>query len=57
MRRSKKKESVYKSMDEFEEKFFPNFFKKRLEESMDVHTLAVSLAEQSLEKIKRQLVK
>jgi len=55
--RNKKGERVYKSMEEFEKKFFPDSFKKRLLESMDSHTLAVSLAEESLKKVKRQLVK
>ena len=57
MRRSKKKEQEYKSTEEFEKKFFPNSFKKRLVESMDSHALAVSLAEESLEKIRSQLVR
>lgn len=54
---NKKGERVYKSMEEFEKKFFPNSFQKKLLESMDSHTLAVSLADKSLEKIRRQLVK
>jgi len=63
MRRSKKEgrnvkeERVYASMEEFEEIFYPNYFKKRSAESMDSHTLAINLAEESLQEIKRQLVK
>jgi hypothetical protein len=57
MKRTMKKKQVHKSMKEFEESFFPNSLKKQLEESMDLPTLAVSLAEESLEKIRRQLVK
>ena len=57
MRRSNKKEQEYKSMEEFEKKFFPNSYKKRLIESMDTHALAVNLAEESLKKIRHQLAK
>lgn len=57
MNRTKKKEKVYKSMDEFDKRFFPNSFKKRVQESMDADTLAVSLADESLERISRKLVK
>lgn len=55
--RGKKQDQVYRSMQDFEKKFFPNSFKKREVESMDSHTLAASLAEESLEKIRRELVK
>ena len=55
--RGSKQDRVYKSMQEFEKKFFPNSFKKRSLESMDSHDLAVSLAEESLEKIRSQLAK
>jgi hypothetical protein len=55
--RGKKQGQVYRSMEEFEKKFFPNSFKKRALESMDPHALAVSLAEESLEKIRSQLTK
>ena len=57
MRRSNKKEQEYKSMEEFEKKFFPNSYKKRLIESMDTNALAVKLAEESLKKITRELAK
>ena len=55
--RGKKQGQVYRSMEEFEKKFFPDSFRKRARESMDSHALAVSLAEESLEKIRRQLAK
>ncbi|OIP26664.1 MAG: hypothetical protein COY46_01985 [Chloroflexi bacterium CG_4_10_14_0_8_um_filter_46_9] len=55
--RGKKQDQVYRSTQEFEKKFFPNSFKKRSVESMDPHALAISLAEESLGKIRRQLVK
>jgi hypothetical protein len=55
--KGKKQAQVYISMQEFEKKFLPNSFRKRSVESMDSHALAVSLAEESLEKIRGQLAK
>jgi len=55
--RGKKQGQVYRSIEEFEKKFLPDSFKKRVLESMDSHALAVSLAEESLKKIKSQLAK
>lgn len=55
--RSKKQGQEYRSMEEFEKKFFPNSFKKSAAESMDSHALAASLAEESLEKIRGKLAK
>jgi len=58
MGRGKKKKQVYKSMREFEEKFFPKFFRKQLKEvSTDAHALGISLARESLETIRSQLSK
>jgi len=57
MKKSNKIKKAYKSMEEFEKKFFPNSYKKRLVESMDIHTLAVTSAEESLENIRLQLKK
>lgn len=57
MRKNKEKEQIYKSIREFEKKFFPNSLKKRLEKSTDLRTLAVSLAQESLDKVKHQLMK
>jgi len=56
MGRNKKKEQVYRSNEEFERKFYPKFYKEKLEESMDNHQLAVKYADESLEKIRRRLV-
>ena len=57
MGRSNKKEHVYTSMKEFEEKFFPKSFKKRsLEALTDARTLGINLARESLEKIRNQLL-
>jgi len=57
-KRSKKKERVYKSMREFEEKFFPKSFKKQsLEGTIDARTVGINLARESLEMLRSQLSK
>ena len=55
MKKNNKMEKVYKSMEEFEKKFFPNSFKDRLIKSMDIRTQAVTSAKESLERIRQQL--
>ena len=58
MDKSKKKKQVYKSMREFEKKFFPESFKKQSTEvSTDAHTLGITLAKESLDMIRRRLSK
>ena len=58
MERSKKKKQVYKSMREFEEKFFPKSFRKQSTEvPTDARALGISLAKESLDTILRQLSK
>jgi len=57
MKKNRKKDKIYGSMEEFEKTLFPNCFKKRLMESMKPDTLAVTLADKSLEEVKRRLVK
>ena len=58
MEKNKKKEKVYRSIREFEEKFFPNSIKKSLSEvSTDARALGISIAKESLNTIKRQLKK
>ncbi len=58
MERSKKKKQVYKSMREFEEKFFPESFRKQSAEvSTDARTLGITLAKESLDIIRRRLSK
>ena len=57
MKKNKKKDKIYKSMREYEERFFPNSLKKRLEESKDIQTIAINLADESLEKIRNRLAK
>jgi len=58
MEKSKKKEQVYKSMKEFEEKFFPKSFRKQSSEVLvDARVLGISLAKESLDTIGRQLSK
>lgn len=56
MKRNKNEKKVYHSMREFEKEFFPKSFKKRMaEKSADAQALGVSLAKESLEKIRERL--
>jgi len=58
MARGKEKEQVYKSMKDFEEKFFPKSFKRQLlEDTTDPRTVGINLAKESLDKIRSQLSK
>jgi hypothetical protein len=58
MIKNKKKEQVYKSMREFEEKFFPkSSIKQSAEVSTDARTIGINLAKESLSMIKNQLSK
>ena len=58
MKNNKKKEQAYKSMREFNEKFFPESLRKQLSESTtDARTLGINLAKESLEIIRSQLSK
>ena len=58
MIKNKKKEQVYKSMREFEEKFFPkSFIKQSVEVSTDARTIGINLAKESLSMIKSRLSK
>jgi hypothetical protein len=58
MEKNRKKEQTYRSMIEFEKKFFPKSFKKRMEEKpTDAHALGTILANESLEKIRKQIAK
>jgi len=55
MIKNKKKEQVYKSMREFEEKFFPESFKKQsVEVPTDARTIGINLAKGSLDIIRSQ---
>ncbi len=56
MNRSKEKKQVFRSMMEFEKNYFPKSFEKRmLERPTDAQTLGISLAKESLDKIKERL--
>ena len=56
MDKSKEKKQEVRSMMEFERKFLPKSFEKRMaEKPTDAHALGVSLAKESLDKIRRQL--
>jgi len=56
MNRSKRKKQAFRSMIEFEKKYFPKSFEKRMaEKPTDARALGSSLAKESLDKIGRQL--
>lgn len=56
MNRSKKEKQVFRSIAEFEKKYFPKSFEERIaEKPTDAHALGVSLAKESLDKIREQL--
>ena len=58
MEKNKKRDQVYKSIREFEEKFFPNSIEKSLSEvSTDARASGISLAQESLNRIRKQLEK
>jgi hypothetical protein len=57
MGRMKRKEQVYRSMKQFEKKLFPVTFKKRSVVSEEPRVQAAGLADESLRKIRRKLVK
>jgi hypothetical protein len=53
----KKKEPVYKSMEQFEKAFIPEAFRKDLTESLDIQTLATRMAKKALAKTRLKRVK
>ena len=58
MIKNKDKQKVIKSMHEFEQRYFPTSFKKKMaEQPSDAHALGVNLAKESLEKVRRHLSK
>jgi len=58
MIKNKGREQVYKSMREFEEKFFPeSFIKQSVEAPTDARTIGINLAKESLDIIRSQLSK
>jgi len=55
MIKNKKREQIYKSMREFEEKFFPeSFIKQSVEVTTDARTIGINLAKESLDIIRSQ---
>ena len=58
-KKDRKDEKVYYSMIEFEKKFLPNLFKKKLEEkrSKDPHVSGTGLVADLLDDVRRQLAK
>jgi len=58
MIKNKKKEQVYKSMREFEEKYFPkSFIKQSVEAPTDARTIGINLAKESLDMIRNRVSK
>ena len=56
-KRTKKKEPVYKSMEEFEKAFFPESFRGRLAQAPDPQVIAARMADEALDKLRHQLAK
>ena len=58
MNKKREREEVIHSMAEFEKMYFPKAFKERMaEKPTDAHALGISLAKESLNKIRRALNK
>jgi len=58
MNKKREREEVIHSMVEFEKMYFPKAFKERMaEKPTDAHALGISLAKESLNKIRRALNK
>ena len=56
MNKNKRGKKVFRSMMEFEKKYFPKSFKKRMaEKPTDARALGINLAKESLNRIRRQL--
>jgi len=56
MNKNKKKNQIYRSMREFEKEFLPKSFEKRMaEKPIDAQALGISLARESLDKIRERL--
>ncbi len=56
MNKNKKKNRIYRSMKEFEKEFLPKSFEKiMVEKPKDAQALGVSLARESLDKIRERL--
>jgi hypothetical protein len=58
MNKNKEKKQKFYSIMEFESKYFPKAYKRRMtKKPIDAHALGSTLAKESLDKIKSQLVK
>ena len=58
MKKSSKKKQVFRSMIEFEKKYFPKSYEQKMtEKRKDARALGISLAEESLNKIRARLAK
>lgn len=58
MKRGKDDKQAFHSMMEFEKKYFPKSFRKRIaEKPTDAHALGISLSTETLNKIRKQMSK
>ena len=57
MKKTRKKETVYRSMEQFEKAFVPESFKRTLTRALDLQALAASMAEEVLQTATREMVK
>ncbi|PKP57572.1 MAG: hypothetical protein CVT88_08720 [Candidatus Altiarchaeales archaeon HGW-Altiarchaeales-1] len=56
MKKNKNKKETYVSMIEFEKKFFPKSFEKRMKERItDARAIGINSAKESLDKIREHL--
>ena len=56
MNKSKKKKQVFHAMMEFEKKYFPRSFEKKMaEKPTNAHDLGIWLAKESVDKIRSRL--
>ena len=54
-KKSKKKEVVYKSMEQFEEAFIPESYRSTPTEPLELQALAANMADEALEKVRRRM--
>ncbi len=56
MNKQKDRKKIFRSVLEFEQKFLPKAFEKRMKEKpTDAHTLGTCLAKESLDKIRKRI--
>jgi len=58
MEKGEIKKEAYRSITEFEKKFFPNSFKKQsAEKATDYRLIGINMANESLDRLRRKLVR